>query len=115
MAERQINTKKGNLNSEKYPTPNMTGVGNESAEHGHDKKDDKSSRDDEASQEKEENTMVKVAKPKAKGKSGNKSDSSEPVDDDSDKNVIDDDVPLSFPQRVSCWMSGRVRLTSGLL
>jgi hypothetical protein len=120
MAERQINTQKGNSISEKYPTTTtttkMTGEGNESAER---KKEEQSSHDEEAvTKMEEDNTPVEVANTKGKGKkgkAGNKSDSSEPVDDDSEKNNIDDDVPLSFPQRVSYCMSGRISMTSALL
>jgi hypothetical protein len=93
MAERQINTKKG-----EYPPTKMTGEGKEDAEHEH---DEKLNQDEEASQEKEDKTPVTTANLKAKRKEGSKSDTSDPADDDSDKN-IDDDVPLSFPQRVSC-------------
>jgi hypothetical protein len=118
MAERQINVKKGNSISEKYPTTTtkMTGEGNESAEHGHGKKEEQSSRDEEAVTKMEDNTPVEVvANTKGKrGKDGSKSDSSEPADDDSEKN-IDDDVPLSFPQRVSHCMSGRICFTRALL
>lgn len=115
MAERQINAKKGNSITEKYPTTKMT-EGNESADHGHGKKDERTSRDEDAAQEKEDKTPVKVANAKAKrGKGGSKSDSSEPADDESEKNNFDDDVPLSFPQRVSYCMSGRICLTSDLL
>jgi type IV secretory pathway VirB10-like protein len=107
MAERLVYAQKG-----KYPPTKMTGQGNEDAEHVHVEKDvnvkeDKqSSRNEEASQEKEEKTPVKSAKSKEKGKGGSKSDASDSADDDSDKNNLDDDVPLSFPQRVSCCMIG---------
>jgi hypothetical protein len=106
MAERLFNAKKG-----KYPPTKMTGQGNEGAEHVHVekdvnvKKDEQSSRNEEASQEKEEKTPVKPAKSKEKRKGGSKNDASDPADDDSDKNNFDEDVPLSFPQRVSCCMS----------
>jgi hypothetical protein len=86
----------------------MTGEGNESAEHEHGKKEEQSSRDEEAVTKMEDITPVEIPNPKGKGKrgkGGSKSDSSEPADDDSEKN-IDDDVPLSFPQRVSYCMSG---------
>jgi hypothetical protein len=65
----------------------------------------------------EDNTpVVKIANAKErKKKGGSKSDSSEPADDDSEKNNIDDDVPLSFPQRVSYCMSGRIGWTRALL
>jgi hypothetical protein len=102
-AERQINLKRETL-SEKYPTTTkMTGEGNESAEHEPGKKEEQSSRDEETELKVEDNIpVVKVANAKErKRKGGSKSDSSEPVDDDSEKNIIDDDVPLSFPQRVS--------------
>jgi hypothetical protein len=81
--------------------PKMIGEGNESTEDGPGKKGEKSSRDEEASQEKEDHIS-----PSSKEK-GNKGDSkshiSEPADaDQSDKNDIEgSDVPLSFPQRVS--------------
>jgi hypothetical protein len=78
-----------------------TGEGKESAEHGLGKKDEKALRDEDAPKEKED-TAVKVTNSKGKRKGGSKSESSEPADDDSDKKNIDDDVPLSFPQRVSC-------------
>jgi hypothetical protein len=117
-AERHINLKKGNSISEKYPTTTkMTGEGNESAEHGHGKKEEQSSRDEEADLKMEDNTPVVKAnvKESRKRKGGSKSDSSEPADDDSEKNNIDDDVPLSFPQRVSYCMSGRIGWTRALL
>jgi hypothetical protein len=117
MAERQINAKKGNSISEKYPTTaNMTGEGIQSAEHGQGKKEEQSSRDEEALTKVEDNAPAEVANTKGKkGKGGSKSDSSEPVDDDSEKNNIDDDVPLSFPQRVSSCMGGCLCLTRALL
>jgi hypothetical protein len=123
MAERQINLKKGNSISEKYPTTTttkMTGEGNESAEHAHGKKEEQSSLVEEAGlkmEEMEDNTpAVKVPNAKErKRKGGSKSDSSEPADDDSEKNNIDDDVPLSFPQRVSYCLSGRIGWTRALL
>jgi hypothetical protein len=78
----------------------MTGVSNEGAEHGHGKLEEVSSRDEEPSHhEKEDKTrLTKAANSQGKRKGG--SDRSEPVDDDSDKNG---NVPLSFPQRVSCF------------
>jgi hypothetical protein len=115
MAERQINLKKGNFNIEKYPTTTtkMTGEGNESADHAHDKKEEQSTRVEETDlkmEDMEDNTPVeKVPNAKErKRKGGSKSDSSEPADDDSEKNNIDDDVPLSFPQRVSYCVSSRI-------
>jgi hypothetical protein len=83
----------------KYPRPKMTGENNEGTEHGHDKLEEKSSRE-EPTQEKED---TKAANSQGKSKSG--SDSSDPVDNYSDKNG---NVHLSFPERVSCCMSGRI-------
>jgi hypothetical protein len=102
MAERQI---QGNPKSNRPPT-NMTGQGNEIAKHGRSKKED-----EEAPKEMEVDTGTPVKTANSKGK---RSESSDPVDDDSEKNNIDDDVPLSFPQRVSCCMSGS-SVTSCLL
>jgi hypothetical protein len=93
----------------------MTGEGNEGAKHQHGKQDEKSSPDEEASQEKDDNTPVKAANSKEKRKGKSKSRSSDPAADDSDQSNIDDDVPLSFPQRVSCCRSDLICLPSGLL
>jgi hypothetical protein len=96
----------------------MIGEDNESTGHGHGKKGEKSSRDEEASQEKQEDTSVKAASSNEKGdKRGSNSHISEPADaDQSDKNDIEgSDIPLSFPQRVSCCRSGLVCLTCCLL
>jgi hypothetical protein len=101
MAERPDNAKKG-----KYTPTKMTGQGNEGVEHVHGKNDEQSSQDEEASQEKGEKTPVTIANSKTKRKGRSKSHNSDPADDGSDKNNFDDDVPLSFPQRVSCCTSG---------
>jgi hypothetical protein len=89
----------------------MTGEGNEGAEL-HLEKEEQSTRDEEAPQEKEDSTPVKATDSKEKRKGESKS---EPADDDSDKNNIDDDVPLSFPQRVSCCMRGFICETNAFL
>jgi hypothetical protein len=101
--------------STKHPQFKMTGESNEGADHELGKKDEQSSRDEEASQEMEANTPVKAVNSEEKRKGRSKSHSSDPADDDSDKNNIDDDVPLSFPQRVSGCVSGHICLKSGLL
>jgi hypothetical protein len=87
MVESQINAKEGNSISEKYPTTTtkMTGESNESPEHGQSKKEEQSSRDEEAVTKVEDNTPVVEANTKRKrGKDDSKSDSSEPIDDDSE-------------------------------
>jgi hypothetical protein len=93
----------------------MIGEGNEGTENGHAKKDEESSRVSEASKEKEDCSSVKAASSKEERKGGSKSHCSDAAADDSDKNSIQDDVPLSFPQRVSCCMSGLICLVCGLL
>jgi hypothetical protein len=100
--------KEGKLKQKYNPRPKMTGESNEGAEHGYGKLEEESSRDEEPSQEKEDKASAKAANSQGKSKGG--SDRSEPVDDDSDKNG---NVPLSFPQRVSCCMRDRICFTSG--
>jgi hypothetical protein len=102
---------------EKYcmDKPKMTGEGNEGTEHGYAKKGEESPSDEEAAQEKEDSSSVKAASSKEKRKGRSKSDGSDATADDSDKKYIYDDVPLSFPQRVSCCMSGLICLTCDLI
>jgi hypothetical protein len=89
----------------------MTGESNEGAEHMRGKKVKQSSRDEEASQKKEDNTRAKAANSKEKKRGRSKSHtSSDPADDNSNKNNVDDEVPLSFPQRVSGCVSGHICL-----
>jgi hypothetical protein len=84
----------------KYPRPKMSGIDNEGAEHGYDKLEERSSRDEETSQEKEETKAANL-----QGKSNGNSDRSEPVVSYNDKKG---NVHLSFPERVSCCLSGRI-------
>jgi hypothetical protein len=95
--------------------PKMPGEGNEATEHGYAKKGEESPSDEEGSQEKEDSSSVKAASSKEKRKGRSKSDGSDAAADDSDKKYIYDDVPLSFPQRVSCCMSGLICLTCNLI
>jgi hypothetical protein len=95
----------------------MTGEGNEGTANGHAKKDEESSwvLEAEASKEEEDSSSLKAAGSKEKGKGGSKSHGSDAAADDSDKNSIHDDVPLSFPQRVSCCMCCLICLVCCLL
>jgi hypothetical protein len=82
----------------KYPRPKMMGgEGNEGTDHWNGKQEEKSSRDEEPSQEKEEDkTPTKAVNSQGKSKGG--SDRSDPAYSSAQQR------PLSFPQRVSCFI-----------
>jgi hypothetical protein len=100
MAGRPVNSIRETY--KEYEPPKMTGQGNEEGVEDTQgtEQNDKSSQAEESSAMNEDGQVeAPLANSKGKRKGGSKSDS-EPADDDSEKN-IDDDVPLSFPQRVS--------------